>query len=734
MKKLFILFAITFILVLSSSKTSYASHYAGGDLTYTCLGGNTYLITYTFYRDCSGVAAPSLISTTFICSSNAAFNFTQILVRVTGTGQEITHGCSSVPTKCNNGNNYGIQEYVYQSTVTLAPCNSWQMHYTSGARNPISTISSGGSWYNMATLNNYSAPCNSSPIFNNTPVAVVCNNQHFCFSQGAFDVDGDSLVYSFYPVMMTSPTTSVTYISPWSYTNFLTAVTPPGITIDSTTGDICFTATTNLTTVYGVKVEEYRTIGSTAVLIGTIYRDVQLRVISCGGNHIPVLSGIDTSLNKSYSPNDTTYYIEQCLSIDPITFNIYGFDADTFNPISSGHPERFSISWNNGIQGASFVPHHNGTDSAYATFSWTPSSYYVNKKKCFTTTIMDEACAYNALQTFTYCILTKGMLVDIGSDTLICEGESVTVKANADSSTVNYLWSINGNPVGNLPSQDSLIFNSNTYGPGQHLIAIETNDGSTTTGCPGVDQIIIDVVYQPHISGLLRDTTICNFQTVTYNAGPGQQYLWTDIALNPLSASQTFTTHYAGLYIVTVNGGINTRCFDSDTFEVIVPPTPPPFSFGPDVTIGQTQTLVLSMPTVQAPQYWWNTGDTTHSITIDSSFNWVNKIVGLTTFGNQCYSSDTIIVYIGSVGMEESNDLPIKIYPNPVSNYINIELNNFAEESKVEIYDLNGKLISEALFAGQYYKLKALETLPKGIYILHLQNDKLNVLLRFIKE
>ena len=36
------------------------SHSMGADLTYTCLGGNTYQVTITFYRDCIGIAAPPL--------------------------------------------------------------------------------------------------------------------------------------------------------------------------------------------------------------------------------------------------------------------------------------------------------------------------------------------------------------------------------------------------------------------------------------------------------------------------------------------------------------------------------------------------------------------------------------------------------------------------------------------------------------------------------------------------
>ena len=135
---------IVSVLFLLSPNILKASHFAGADLTYTCLGGNTYLITYSFYRDCSGISAPSSVNMFFNCSSNSSLNFYASLPKIPGTGQEITQACSAVPTHCNNGNGYGIQEYVYQGVVTLTACNSWKMYYTSGARNPISTVMSVG--------------------------------------------------------------------------------------------------------------------------------------------------------------------------------------------------------------------------------------------------------------------------------------------------------------------------------------------------------------------------------------------------------------------------------------------------------------------------------------------------------------------------------------------------------------------------------------------------------------
>ena len=619
MKKIITLIALTGLFIFSGLNELKASHFAGGDVTYTCLGGNTYLISYSFYRDCSGVSAPSSVNVAFNCSSNPAFNFSATLQRIPGTGQEITPGCSSVPTECSNGNLYGIEEYVFQGTVTLAPCNFWTMSYSSCCRNPITTVPSNNSnsWFSQAQLNNLSAPCNSSPTFSNKPVAVVCNNQSFCFNHGALDPDGDSLVYSFYAPQKTA-TTGVTYSFPWSPSNFLTTNPPNGITLDPVTGDICFTPTVNLITAFGIKVQEYRTINGVVTLIGTVFRDIQMAVVSCN-NTIPVLSGMDTTLSHTYNPNDTTYRIDVCLSNDPITFDINGFDADSFSLGNTGHPERFAISWNNGIPTGSFTTHYNGTDSAYAHFSWLPTAADVGNIKCFTVTIQDEACPYNGFQTFSYCIMVRGMEVNIGSDTLLCEGETLTVQAVADTSTVNYIWSMNGNPTGAPQSQDWYYVNSTTLGPGQHILSIETNDGSTTMACPGVDFITIDVVTQPDINGSLLDSAFCDGGSITYDAGQGTQYTWTDIALNPLGASQTFTTGNSGLYIVTVNGGMNTRCYDVDTFEVVSIPNP---KLGPDTCIWEADAQSFQLDAGIIPSglaYKWQDGSTKQTFDVSVS-------------------------------------------------------------------------------------------------------------------
>lgn len=122
MKKFLILFIVGLLSLVSTPTKVYASHFAAGDLTYECIGGNDYKVTYVLYRDCSGIPAEQTVTVQFVCSSNPIFNFNVTLQRIAGTGQEVTPGCSAIPTHCNGGSGYGIEEYVYQGIVTLAPC------------------------------------------------------------------------------------------------------------------------------------------------------------------------------------------------------------------------------------------------------------------------------------------------------------------------------------------------------------------------------------------------------------------------------------------------------------------------------------------------------------------------------------------------------------------------------------------------------------------------------------
>lgn len=613
-----------------------ATHIAALDLTLTCIGGNDYLVRFVLYRDCSGINAPSTVTLHFTCTSNPAYNFQLSgIPQKPGSGVEVTPGCAAMPTKCQGSQYplYGLQEFVYEVQVTLPPCNFWRVHWTVCCRNPSNTIQNptGQAAYISATINNLDAPCNSNPTFTNKPITVMCVGQTACFNLGAVDPDGDSLSYTMVTPMTNGPNNYVNWIPPYTATQPLPSAPP--MTLDPVTGDICMTPTMNIVSPMAVKVDQWRTINGIPVLVGTIYRDIQINVVTCN-NQIPVLSGMDTTMNKGYDPNDTIYNVEMCLG-QSISFTMWGHDDDVYNPANIGDPEKFSINWNNGIPMGTFQTFYNNTDSAYATFSWTPTAAHVsNTPRCFTATIQDGACPYNGSQTFSYCITVRGMEVDIGSDTLLCQGESVTFTAVADTTTVNYIWKLNGIPTGAPLSSTTYTLNTTNLTPGVHTVSIETNDGGTTVQCPGVAQAEVTVVALPK-PDLGNDTLMCEPASLVLDAGPGSLYLWSTGA-----STQTIQVSTTGLYSVLVDGGNGTRCTGTDDIYV-------EFVAVPVVNLGAdtcSKTPVTISAGVDGAFYNWSTGETTKEITPAISGNYTVTVTYKP--GSGCEASDSRVVNV----------------------------------------------------------------------------------------
>jgi hypothetical protein len=547
--------------MLAISMSLSASHFAGSDLTYTCLGGTSYEFSLSFYRDCSGISAPTTIPLVFECGTNPAFNFTATMQKVPGTGIEITPGCINVPTTCNGGTGYGLEEYVYKVTVAVPPCSNWKVSYSSCCRNPITTVNGSAGWYISTELNNLNAPCNTSPWFANKPVAVMCSGQNFCFNHGAIDPDGDSLSYSFV-APATTLSAGVNYQPPYSATNFLNSSTP--ITIDPVTGDICMTPTTNLTTVASVKIDEWRTINGQVYKVGTVFRDMQMVVNTCY-NSIPTLSGANLQLSNQYSALDTNYSVSTCMGT-PISFTINGFDADTLNPINVGHPENFEITWNNGIPGGTFQTFYNNTDSAYAKFSWTPNNVNPSQLHCFTATITDKACPYAGSQTFSYCVNLNGLSIDMGGDKSICEGEDLTITATTTGMVTSHIWKLDGTIYGLSNVGPTITIPSSDLTVGTHQFSVSASSGGAMSNCPGNDTISITVLPAPDLD-LGNDTTVMVNATFPFAAPPGfASYLWS----TGDTLSLIVLTSYPGVWKedlwLTVTG--QNGCTSSDSITI----------------------------------------------------------------------------------------------------------------------------------------------------------------------
>ncbi|MBK7968083.1 MAG: PKD domain-containing protein [Bacteroidetes bacterium] len=701
----FLLITFTAILLMMQFREARASHAMGADLTYECLGGNTYRIRVSFYRDCIGIPAPNNVFVN-IRSVTCGQNLGITCDPIPGTGQEVTPLCPSAISSCNGGIFTGIQEWVYEGVVTLPmQCTDWVFSYNLCCRNAaITTITNPGTstFYIYASLNNTISPCNTSPTFSNKPVPFACVGQQYCFNHGAFDADGDSLVYSLITPYQNA-TTTVDYIPPFNATDPLTSA--PAVTFNPATGDICMTPQNLEVTVMAVLVSEYRN----GVLIGTVERDIQITVLSCN-NTLPTLSGINGTNN---------FDITVCAG-EQLCFDILSTDPDP--------GQNVFINWDGSIPAGTFTS--NGATRPTGTFCWTPTQADISSNPyCFTVRVNDDACPMIGAQIYSYCINVIGINVNAGPDQFIACNDLATVNVTASGGTGNYtyLWS-NGITLpiqtvgvgtyivtvndGVCSNQDTVVvanafeptaaftavgtcpntpvqFTDQSTLPGGTIISWNWNfdDGGTSTiqnpihqfpgpgtynvsliietsfGC--IDTVVVPVTIAPPPVAAFNVGQGCAGTSLTFNnttTPPGNyNWLW-NFGNGTGSTLQNPGVVYAnpGTYTVTLVAGDTTGCADSTVQQVVINPLPiPAFTYSAIACQGGNITFVDSSNgnggTITGWNWTFGNGQTS---------NGSNPVINYPNPGNY----DVTLVVTNSFGCTASILQTIAINPPPVAN------------------------------------------------------------------
>jgi gliding motility-associated-like protein len=611
----------TFLFCFQSHKAT-ASHAMGADLTYECLGGNTYRLRVSFYRDCIGISAPNNVFVN-VRSNSCGQNLGITCQPLPGTGQEVTPLCSSAVSTCNGGIFTGIQEWVYEGVITLPmQCTDWVFSYNLCCRNAaINTITTPASntFYIYATLNNTISPCNSSPAFSNKPVPFACVGQQYCFNHGAFDADGDSLVYSLITPYQNA-TTTVNYIPPFTPTNPLTSV--PAISFNSQTGDICMTPQNLEVTVMAVLVQEYRN----GVLIGSVERDIQITVLNCN-NNLPSLTGI----NGSNDFNTTV-----CAG-DQLCFYINSTDVDA--------SQNVTMNWDTSITGATFSI--SGGSRPTGTFCWTPSVADIsNNAYCFTVLVHDNACPMEGTQVFSYCITVTGINVNAGPDqSIACNGQA-TISAGATGGTGNYTYLWN----------NGVTTASQVTGPGTYVVTV--SDGNCTTS----DTVIISTAAQA--TALFNTSGTCQGAAVQFtdqsSVTTGNITSWNWLFGDGSSAAGQNPSHLytnAGSYNVALIIQTNLGCSDTIVQPLTIDPAPSAAFVTSPACAGNI--VAFQNNSILATAYSWNFGNGQYSSVQNPSVNFAAA-------GNYNVS----LVAENSNGCTDTFIQSITINPLPVAAFI----------------------------------------------------------------
>ncbi len=305
-----------------------------------------------------------------------------------------------------------------------------------------------------------------------------------------------------------------------------------------------------------------------------------------------------------------------------------------------------------------------GSTAPGVTYQWstgeTTSMIDVTQSGTYWLAATKDTCTvYDTIQVS----LLESPIINLGADTTLCQGESITLDATHPDAT-GYLWqdgSTNATftatstgaytvevqnaicsgtdeivvtfdqiPIIDL-GPDTILCDQNNFvldATSSNAISYLWNDGSTnatlpinTSGtysvivesaaCSNQEEIEVTFLSSP-VLNLGNDTTYCEGDEIVlsaYDAGT-ISYLWQDGSTDP-----TFTATTSGTYSVEVQ---NASCTSTDeitlTFDEI-----PVIDLGPDTTLCNQDNFILDATNANANSYLWNDNSTNPTLTVSSS-------------------------------------------------------------------------------------------------------------------
>jgi len=271
-----------------------ARHLIGGEISYTCIGGDDYQISLEIFRDCNCVNCADFDDPANVVIFNA--NGVQQQNLSIPNPDVINVPLNTSGLCLENTPDVCVERGLYQTIVNLPPLpGGYNVVYQRCCRNEtidnLSSPNDQGSTYIIAIpeADSTTEPChNSSPKFNNFPPILICANSPLVFDHSALDLDGDELVYSLCTpfqganpdnpqpaVVPPPPYESIVWSAPYSEINQLGGT--PEISIDPSSGELRAFPDATGQFVVGICVSEYRD----GVLLSQNIRDFQFNVEEC---------------------------------------------------------------------------------------------------------------------------------------------------------------------------------------------------------------------------------------------------------------------------------------------------------------------------------------------------------------------------------------------------------------------------------------------------------------------
>lgn len=376
---------LTLITLLFLSFSGKASHVMGGDITWTCQGGN-YVFQLVFYRDCNGAIINTGSETIDVWGHPSISTITLNYVSSSDVSPTCTPVTGSpVPLDCgigaSGGNGAGaIEKAVYRSNpinlVGTPPASGWIFTFQDFSRSAgITNLVDPSNAGITITAKMFAIPggaagtcVDNSPQFLQEPYFVSCTGEAYEYNMNAVDVDLDSLRIMFgqalnhFPSLAYNPPTSPAPIVYEAGFSFLSPTPGTGMNagnipaqVDPSSGKLTFLSNNTGNFIVKIVAQSFRN----GVLIAEVEREMQLIVTNCAGNNNkPVINGpfagsFETTVNAG----------------DLVTFNLNSTDIEV---LQDGSPQNNILSATGLLFGTNYTSTTGCAIAPCATLNTTP--------------------------------------------------------------------------------------------------------------------------------------------------------------------------------------------------------------------------------------------------------------------------------------------------------------------------------------------------------------------------
>ncbi|MFA5417526.1 MAG: T9SS type A sorting domain-containing protein [Bacteroidales bacterium] len=226
------------------------------------------------------------------------------------------------------------------------------------------------------------------------------------------------------------------------------------------------------------------------------------------------------------------------------------------------------------------------------------------------------------------------LMVDLGPDTTICQGNCVPLEGPIDMAY--YHWFV-ADTIYDTVQSISACPSETT----QFKLVVEDNYGNVAS-----DSIVITVLPSPNVN-LGNDTTICIGDGLTLSgpdAPPGDLYLY-QWSTGDTTQSISTTILVDSTFLLEVTN--NANCSTSDSISILAAELPVIDTIMGDTTTCPGNSVQLEVQGTGILTYLWNTGDTTQAIVVNPLvFDTILNFSVVVKNGYGCQSTDSIDLHV----------------------------------------------------------------------------------------